>query len=105
MNLADTKLDTIHTSHNRGIQKVLKSYKLTTFVKIGEARDDIMDFAEELKPELLILGTRGKSLIKRMILGSVSDHCIHHSKIPVLIIPHRIESDATKVPHSSESIA
>jgi nucleotide-binding universal stress UspA family protein len=76
------------------MQKVLKSYKLTTFVKIGEARNDIIAFAKELKPELLILGTRGRSLIKRMILGSVSDHCIHHSTIPVLIVPHLIESDA-----------
>jgi nucleotide-binding universal stress UspA family protein len=70
------------------MKKTFDSYKLSTFIRMGEIRDDIMDSTKELNPELLVLGTRGRGLVKRMLLGSISDYCIHHSTIPVLIVPH-----------------
>ena len=34
---------------------------------------------------LLISGTRGMGTIRRTILGSVSDHVVHHAHCPVLV--------------------
>ena len=34
-----------------------------------------------------ISGTRGMGLVKRTVVGSISDYVIHHSHVPVLIVP------------------
>ncbi len=38
--------------------------------------------------QLLVLGTRGLGAFRGMLLGSVSQHCVVHSKCPVVVIPH-----------------
>eukprot|EP00270_Netrium_digitus_P012334 TRINITY_DN399_c0_g1_i3.p1 TRINITY_DN399_c0_g1~~TRINITY_DN399_c0_g1_i3.p1 ORF type:complete len:158 (+),score=30.98 TRINITY_DN399_c0_g1_i3:146-619(+) len=53
--------------------------------KEGDARMEIVKVVEEEKADLLIVGSRGLGPGKRMLLGSVSDYCAHHSSCPVLI--------------------
>ena len=38
------------------------------------------------QPSLLIVGTRGYSEIKTMLLGSVSKFCLQHSPVPVAVV-------------------
>ena len=47
----------------------------------------IIAVAEEVNADLIVVGTRGLTSIKRTFLGSVSDYVIHNSKIPVSICP------------------
>ena len=51
----------------------------------GSPRHEILRMAEEDKVDLIITGTRGKGTVRRTLLGSVSDHVIHHAHVPVLI--------------------
>lgn len=37
--------------------------------------------------QLLVLGTRGHGAFAGMLLGSVSQHCVAHSKCPFVVIP------------------
>jgi nucleotide-binding universal stress UspA family protein len=37
---------------------------------------------------MLVVGSRGHSAMKSMLLGSVSNHVVHHAKCPVVIVPH-----------------
>lgn len=55
----------------------------------GAPRSDILRVAEEEKVDLIITGTRGLGKIRRTILGSVSDHVIHHAHVPVIICKHK----------------
>ncbi|XP_064650394.1 uncharacterized protein LOC135501901 [Lineus longissimus] len=41
--------------------------------------------AESAKASLIVMGTRGLDLLRRTILGSVSDYVVHHAGTPVLI--------------------
>ena len=50
--------------------------------KVGHG---IVKKAQELDVGLVVMGTRGRGLIRRTILGSVSDYVLHHSSIPVLV--------------------
>lgn len=45
----------------------------------------IVSVAAEEKATMIVMGTRGMGVIRRTILGSVSDYVIHHSSCPVII--------------------
>ena len=51
----------------------------------GRARSEILRVAEEENVDVIITGTRGMGKVRRTLLGSVSDHVLHHSHVPVLI--------------------
>jgi len=48
----------------------------------------IVHFAEQLRPDVIVIGAGGKSALKRLLLGSVSDHVVHHAPCPVLVVHH-----------------
>ncbi|KAL5015867.1 hypothetical protein ScPMuIL_005456 [Solemya velum] len=54
--------------------------------KVGEA---IVEAAKEEKATMIIVGTRGMGKVRRTLLGSISDYCLHHSPIPVLVCRHK----------------
>jgi nucleotide-binding universal stress UspA family protein len=43
--------------------------------------------------DLLVLGSRGAGSFRRMLLGSVTSHIVHHAVCPVTVIPPRKEAD------------
>lgn len=47
----------------------------------------IMKVAKELNVNHIILGSRGLNALGRTLLGSVSSYVIHHSQIPVTVVP------------------
>ncbi|KAJ3209540.1 hypothetical protein HDU83_002222 [Entophlyctis luteolus] len=51
----------------------------------GDPRDEIEFKVDELKADMLVIGSRGLGAFKRAVLGSVSDYLVHHLKIPVLV--------------------
>lgn len=46
----------------------------------------IINFSEKEKIDLIVMGTRGRSGIKKLLLGSVASGVITHSHCPVLVI-------------------
>ena len=49
----------------------------------------IIDLANELHPDLMVLGNSAKGLFWRVFAGSVSDYVLHHTPCPLLFVPHR----------------
>jgi nucleotide-binding universal stress UspA family protein len=47
----------------------------------------ILDVAEELDAQLVVVGARGVSPIQSLLLGSTSTALVHHSVRPVLVVP------------------
>ncbi|MCI4346375.1 MAG: universal stress protein [Thermoplasmata archaeon] len=52
----------------------------------GHITEELVDFVEKHPVDLLIMGSRGLSTTKRLLLGSTSDEVLHHVKCPVLIV-------------------
>ena len=46
----------------------------------------MLDYAEEQKIDLIVVGTRGRSGIKKMLLGSVASGLVTYAACPVLVV-------------------
>jgi nucleotide-binding universal stress UspA family protein len=49
----------------------------------------ILDVAERNQVDLIMLATRGRGGMERLMLGSVADRVVHHSRCPILLVPAR----------------
>eukprot|EP00261_Vitis_vinifera_P021864 XP_010653225.1 PREDICTED: uncharacterized protein LOC100254700 isoform X2 [Vitis vinifera] len=63
-----------------------KMVKAETLILDGDPKEMICQAAEQMHVDLLLVGSRGLSKLKRAFLGSVSDYCAHHAKCPILIV-------------------
>lgn len=50
------------------------------------AVEAIVTFASQQKIDLIVLGTRGMTGFKKLVLGSVSTGVVSHAKCPVLVV-------------------
>lgn len=53
----------------------------------GKAADALSDFANNNRMDLVILATRGRSGLGRLVLGGVAERLIRLVRVPVLVIP------------------
>lgn len=54
-------------------------------LRMGPPVDAILDLAEELGTDLILMGRRGLGRMRRLLLGSVSEGVVHHARCPVLV--------------------
>lgn len=52
----------------------------------GQAVEEILDAAEELDAGLIVVGRRGLSPLRSIVMGSVSDALVHYATRPVLVV-------------------
>jgi nucleotide-binding universal stress UspA family protein len=62
-----------------------KGLKLNTQLEFGNPAETIIEITEKGNYDLIVVGSRGLSNVKRFFLGSVSDNVSHHAKCSVLI--------------------
>ena len=48
--------------------------------------ESIINYASEQKADLIVIGTRGRSGLKRLVLGSVASAVVTHASCPVLVV-------------------
>lgn len=65
----------------------------------GDPKELIVTLTESIHPDVLVMGSRGLGALKRVLMGSVSDHCVHHCNCPVLIVRIPEEEEKAPVPH------
>ncbi len=52
----------------------------------GNPAGELIDYAREIKPDLIVMGTRGKGNLERFILGSTAEDVLRHVACPVLTV-------------------
>ena len=74
------------------VQQYTASHLLGTNIKTeaiiqkGDPRQIVLDYVDKYKPVAVIMGSRGLGLLKRTVLGSVSDYILHNCDAPVIVI-------------------
>jgi nucleotide-binding universal stress UspA family protein len=58
----------------------------TTHAREGDPADALLDVAEELGADLLVIGNKGMTGAKRFLLGSVPNKVSHHAPCGVYIV-------------------
>jgi len=53
----------------------------------GHAADALLDASRGA--DLLVVGSRGHGTFAGTLLGSVSQHCAHHARCPLVVVPRR----------------
>lgn len=78
--LSETLLEKTEKKFGKGLQ-------VTHFNEFGDTADGIIDCSKDFKADLIVLGTHSRSGIDRLLMGSVAEHVVRHSEIPVLVVP------------------
>ena len=56
------------------------------YSRIGSAAEEILRLAEEVGADMIFVGSHSRTGIKRVLLGSVSEHVVREAKCPVMVV-------------------
>jgi nucleotide-binding universal stress UspA family protein len=68
------------------LERVPDSVGARTVVKDAPERPALIEQIESGGHDLVVMGSRGRGAVRSALLGSVSQHVLHHTRIPVLIV-------------------
>lgn len=53
----------------------------------GPTTDTLLEIAQKVSADLIVIGSHGRSAIFRAFVGSVSEQILKESKVPVMVVP------------------
>jgi nucleotide-binding universal stress UspA family protein len=56
-------------------------------IRDGKPADEIVAHARHVSAELIVVGTHGRTGIRKALLGSVAEQVLQHAHCPVLVVP------------------
>ena len=68
------------------VEKMAKKEGVKIKKKIVEGIPDEEIIKEARKNDLIVMGSKGKTALDRILLGSVSEKVVHHAPCPVMIV-------------------
>ncbi|XP_078431052.1 universal stress protein A-like protein [Wolffia australiana] len=61
------------------------------WIKKGDPKDVICREVQRLRPDFLVVGSRGLGPFQRVFVGTVSEFCVKHAECPVITIRRKAE--------------
>ena len=61
-----------------------------TILLEGNPADKLIRYAEEEEMDIVIMGTIGKTGMERLLLGSVTENVIRHSRVSVMVMKRKV---------------
>ena len=72
-----------------------KGFGVRVATRLGNPSKDIIEFAEQNQIDMLVMCTRGQTGLARWLLGSVTDHVVRSSPVPVVVVPALVNTPET----------
>ena len=64
--------------------------RITVALREGtDIHAEILEAADQMKPDLIVMGTHGRSGFQHLMLGSVAEKVLHKARYPVLTVPSK----------------
>ena len=83
----DNALQVLENTKQKLQKKFLEgNVVITTEVLFGTPESKIVQTAEKMNADLIIVGSHGYNTWERLLLGSVSDSVVHHAPCSVLVV-------------------
>lgn len=57
-----------------------------SYYKVGDAGESICEVAQNWGADLIVIGRQGHTALTEMLMGSVSNHVLHHAPCSVLVV-------------------
>lgn len=73
------------------------NWVITTQASVGSPSREIVRGADGWKPDLVVVGSHGRSTVGRLVLGSVSQGVLTHARCSVRVARGRVEEPGTPV--------
>jgi nucleotide-binding universal stress UspA family protein len=74
----------LHDNENRNKENILRiKTEIIASLRIADA---LVSYAKDKRIDLIIIGTRGRSKLKGMLLGSVASDVVRYAHCPVLVV-------------------
>jgi len=71
------------------VDEVRGEVSADTLIRTGSAAAEIINVARSLPADLIVVSTHGRTGLKHVFLGSVTEHVIRHAPCPVLVVRER----------------
>jgi nucleotide-binding universal stress UspA family protein len=68
------------------LESGIRNLRLETKLVEGNPAKEILKTAHEIKPELIVMGTHGRTGLSRLLMGSVAEEVVRMSSFPVLTV-------------------
>lgn len=65
----------------------LSDLEVVQIEDVGDPARMLLDYAEQVDADVMIIGRRGAGLIERIMLGSVANRLVHDAPCPVMLVP------------------
>ena len=69
-----------------------------TAIREGDPRTEIVDAADEWQADLIVVGSHGRTGLKRLMLGSIAAAIVARAHCSVEVIRRRTKSETERVP-------
>jgi nucleotide-binding universal stress UspA family protein len=93
MDMGPMQLDSVDGLKNASLQYLEKSKQhlgdktIKTIVKEGDFADAILETAKEIHADIIVVGSHSRKWLENILMGSVTEKVLHHTPIPLLIVP------------------
>lgn len=92
------EMGNFHTDTIQGLKEAAQNFldrtkahlndeNIKTLLKEGETADSILESAESLGADIIVLGTHSRKWLGDILLGSVAESILKQSALPLYIIP------------------
>ncbi|MEO5819191.1 MAG: universal stress protein [Vicinamibacteraceae bacterium] len=66
-----------------------KAWLDSASVVVGPAAAEIVRYAEEHAADAIVVGSHGRGVIRRLLIGTVTERVLREASCPVLVVPDR----------------
>lgn len=84
-------IESVLKGHQEAVEKLADKRRAhvamgAPIAKLGDARDVILETADALDADLIVMGTHGRRGISRIVVGSVAEDVARRAACPVLLV-------------------